>query len=410
MATSAGPNISLDGLVFGYDSSYPISDNDIATRFSPGKPTTNLNTDPLHSTRSDGDTLSSAVWGGDAGSAEFKTNTSPDEGGLMYINKNTSNPAGTGGVYNDFPSTRFTLTNGLTYTRSWWCKSNINQTLSGHICSCNRDSDNTYIIGGSISLTTEWQRISETFTYTGPTSTDWQFRHINYNTSNVYIANVQLEVNGVASPFVNGTRADTTSLIDLTKTTNIDVSNVSFDSNAQLVFDGTDDFIDGISGVGISDYANPFSMECVFKVPTDGTWANSYGSNVFSIAGSYAGQYGIYKKSTDTIGFQIRDASTGGYCESTGHSKDVYHHVIVTFGGGSGMKLYINGELKSSNTTSFTGTPDSTNLYIGGQRAFGGSSGEWFDGEIPIAKYYDKELTSAEIGNKFNSIRKRFGI
>ena len=210
--------------------------------------------------------------------------------------------------------------------------------------------------------------------------------------------------------YTSGTRLDTQSIIDLKKTTDIDVSDISFDSIGQPTFDGTDDRLDNITGVGISNYSSPFSMECVFKVPTSGTWANDRQSNVFSIAGSYAGQYGIYKKSTDTIGFQIRDASTNGYCESTGHSKGVYHHVIITFGGGSGMKLYINGELKSSNTTSFTGTPDSTNLYIGGRRAFGGNNGSWFNGEIPIAKYYNKELASAEIGNKFNSIRKRFGI
>ena len=177
-----------------------------------------------------------------------------------------------------------------------------------------------------------------------------------------------------------------------------------------MIFDGTDDRIDGINGLGISNYSNPFSMECVFKVPTDGTWANSYFSNVFSIAGSYGGQYGIYKSGNDTIGFQIRDATTGGYCTSAEHSKNVYHHVVATFGGGSGMKLYINGELESSNTTSFTGTPDSTNLYIGGQRAFGGNVGSWFNGEIPIAKYYNKELSSSEAMQNYNAYRKRFGI
>jgi hypothetical protein len=206
------------------------------------------------------------------------------------------------------------------------------------------------------------------------------------------------------------TVSSTQSLIDLKKSKDIDVDDASFDSNGRLSFDGTDDRLDNITGVGISNYSSPFSMECVFKVPTSGTWANDRQSNVFSIAGSYAGQYGIYKKSTDTIGFQIRDASTNGYCESTGHSKGVYHHVIITFGGGSGMKLYINGELKSSNTTSFTGTPDSTNLYIGGQRAFGGSSGSWFEGEIPITKYYSKALTASEIKQNFNAYRKRFKI
>ena len=206
------------------------------------------------------------------------------------------------------------------------------------------------------------------------------------------------------------TVSSTQSLIDLKKSKDIDVDDASFDSNGRLSFDGTDDRLDNITGVGISNYSSPFSMECVFKVPTSGTWANDRKSNVFSIAGSYQGQYGIYKSGTDTIGFQIRDAVTGGYCESTGHSKGVYHHVIVTFGGGSGMKLYINGELKSSNTTSFTGTPDSTNLYIGGQRAFGGNVGSWYEGEIPVAKYYSKALTASEIKQNFNAYRKRFKI
>ena len=44
-------------------------------------------------------------------------------------------------------------------------------------------------------------------------------------------------------PFVNGTRSSTASLIDLKETTDIDVSNVSFDSTGQPTFDGTSDYI-----------------------------------------------------------------------------------------------------------------------------------------------------------------------
>ena len=403
MSTSAGPNISLDGLVFGYDTGYPIVDNNTATRFNKGEPTVN--------------SLASTNFGYSG------ITLGTDEGGT-YLETNS----GTTG-YNYIKVPNITVSSNETYTWSFELKSEETITQSGNKYYFDTNEySNEFSNSNDLSRVTwnqirpssliagEWVKFSLSVTMksglTGAYSYDFlNFIKPHFTSKKIYYRNVQFEHNkSHHTPFVDGTRSSTQSLIDLKETIDIDVDDASFDSNAQLSFDGTDDRLDNINGVGISNYSSPFSMECVFKVPTDGTWANTLNSNVFSIAGSYAGQYGIYKSGTDAIGFQIRDASTGGYCTSTGHSKNVYHHVIVTFGGGSGMKLYINGELKSSNTTSFTGTPDSTNLYIGGQRAFGGNVGSWFNGEIPIAKYYNKELTSAEIGNKFNSIRKRFGI
>lgn len=402
MGTSVGPDISSDGLVFGYDTGYPIVDNDNSTIFSKGEPTVN--------------TLASEIFGYSG------ITLGTDEGGT-YLETNS----GTTG-YNYIKVPNITVSSNETYTWSFELKSEETITQSGNKYyfdtneysdqySTSNDASRTGFtqIRPSSLIAGQWVKFSLSVTMksdlTGAYSYDFlNFIKPHFTSKKIYYRNMQFEHNkSHHTPFVDGTRSSTQSLIDLKETTNIDVSNASFDSNARLSFDGTDDVITA-AGLGISNYSAPFSMECVFKVPTSGTWANTRKSNVFSIAGSYAGQYGIYKSGTDTIGFQIRDASTNGYCTSTGHSKNVYHHVIITFGGGSGMKLYINGELKSSNTTSFSGTPDNTNLYIGGQRAFGGSSGSWYEGEIPIAKYYNKELTSAEISNKFNSIRKRFGL
>tara|TARA_B110000908_G_scaffold114764_1_gene134537 strand:+ start:908 stop:2143 length:1236 start_codon:yes stop_codon:yes gene_type:complete len=411
MATIGGPNTEKDNLIFGYDTGYGVADNDTAIRFYPGENTANLFLSPNFTNHTDTTVGTTSIVKEDFGDGKI---------GIRMIQEGTSDIASfsmgsysapsSAGTYTWSSFIHSTSTGGkvkaqvtvyVNGTRHWLTNSN---TWTTSVTECSH----LFIA----TIANQWHRIENQFTLPTGTLTNLQLGSFYRTTSNftIKLANAQFELKQHTTPFVDGTRSSTQSLIDLKRTRNIDVSNVSFDSTGQPSFDGTDDRLDNITGVGISNYSSPFSMECVFKVPTSGTWANNRQSNVFSIAGSYAGQYGIYKKSTDTIGFQIRDASTGGYCESTGHSKDVYHHVIVTFGGGSGMKLYINGELKSSNTTSFTGTPDSTNLYIGGQRAFGGSSGEWFDGEIPIAKYYDKELTSAEIGNKFNSIRKRFGI
>ena len=411
MATIGGPNTEKDNLIFGYDTGYGVADNDTAIRFYPGENTANLFLSPNFTNHTDTTVGTTSIVKEDFGDGKI---------GIRMIQEGTSDIASfsmgsysapsSAGTYTWSSFIHSTSTGGkvkaqvtvyVNGTRHWLTNSN---TWTTSVTECSH----LFIA----TIANQWHRIENQFTLPTGTLTNLQLGSFYRTTSNftIKLANAQFELKQHTTPFVDGTRSSTQSLIDLKRTRNIDVSNVSFDSTGQPSFDGTDDRLDNITGVGISNYSSPFSMECVFKVPTSGTWANNRQSNVFSIAGSYAGQYGIYKKSTDTIGFQIRDASTGGYCESTGHSKDVYHHVIIIFGGGSGMKLYINGELKSSNTTSFTGTPDSTNLYIGGQRAFGGSSGEWFDGEIPIAKYYDKELTSAEIGNKFNSIRKRFGI
>ena len=410
MGIHRGPNLIKDNLVFGYDTGYGVADNDTATRFYPGAPTTNLNTDPYHSTRSDGDTISSSTWGGDTGSAEFKTNTSPDGGGVMYVNKNTSNPAGSGGVYNDFPSTRFTLTNGVTYTRSWWCKSNINQTLSGHICSCNRDSTNTYIVGSNISLTTDWQRITETFTYTGPTSTDWQFRHINYNASEVYIANVQLEANNFASPFINQSRSDTASLIDLKRTTDIDVSNISFDSTGQPEFDGTDDVIsidvddivrqstnitiEGIVELGSITSAGPWSIMTDHATTSDrdGFWWH------MNISGS------VYFRVEDNVNGEQGTVFSGGVpfiANTTQH--------IVTIVGALGVFIYVNGELSKTYTPSFKWSQidSSKTAYLTIGRTY---PNYFLNSKNRVVKMYNRALTAEEIKKNFNVYKNRFNI
>ena len=49
----AGPHIKTDGLVFGYDTGYGVANNATPTRFYPGKPTTNLVSNPYLTNISD---------------------------------------------------------------------------------------------------------------------------------------------------------------------------------------------------------------------------------------------------------------------------------------------------------------------------------------------------------------------
>jgi hypothetical protein len=409
MGIHRGPNLINESLVFGYDTGYGVADNTTATRFYQGKPISNsinggadranVVTSPMHGSHGASVTTEIISYGNRKNVFRiYSTNTS----GYYMVNQQSSIINTSGNVYTySFDYKKIKGTNS-SFSPSAFYKNGYKTPDSGSAASNVTDT--------IVDLEDGWKRLTRTYT---STYTGYNFYRTNLNTDNTldfeYLFDNFMVNEGVAVPFVDSTRSSTASLIDLTKTNSIDVSNISFDSAGQPEFDGTDDRI-VVSGIGVSNYAKPFSMECVFKVPTSGTWANNYYSNIFSIAGSYSGQYGIYKGGTNTIGFQIRDASTGGYAASSGYAKGVYHHVIVTFGGGSGMNLYINGELKNSNSTTFTGAPDSTNLYIGGQRAFGGSTGSWFEGEIPVAKYYDKELTATEIKQNYNVYKNRFNI
>jgi hypothetical protein len=224
------------------------------------------------------------------------------------------------------------------------------------------------------------------------------------------IYEAQFEIKNRRTQYSNGTRSNTQGLLDLTGNSSIDLGSVSFDSTVKKVFDGTDDLISIVSN-GITDYSQPFTMECVFKVDSGATWDNGYRSNIFGIAGSYAGMYGLFKYNNSGVGIQLRDATTTAYAVvSSGLSKGVYYHLVGTWDGTNQLKLYLNGALAQSTATTMTGATDTPNLYIGGLRAYGGAGGNYYQGEIPIAKYYNRALQTLEVRANYNAIKGRFKI
>ena len=78
----------------------------------------------------------------------------------------------------------------------------------------------------------------------------------------VYYRFYQVENNSHATQFVNGTRSSTQGLLDLTGTSTIDLANVSFDSNAQITFDGTGDNFRTNTNCGIT---GNITLEAIFK-------------------------------------------------------------------------------------------------------------------------------------------------
>jgi hypothetical protein len=147
-----------------------------------------------------------------------------------------------------------------------------------------------------------------------------------------------------------------------------------------------------------------------FYIDPAATWANGFRSNIYSIAGSYSGQYGLFKFSADTFGMQLRDADSTILATVAGNSKGIWYYLISTWNG-SILKLYRNGELVSTNSEGgITGAPDTSSLWIGGARAFSGATGNFYQGNIAKCEYYNRELTAAEVLQNYNSTKTRFGL
>jgi hypothetical protein len=202
---------------------------------------------------------------------------------------------------------------------------------------------------------------------------------------------------GEASPFVDGTRSSTNSLIDLKRTTDIDVSNVSFDSTGQPTFDGTDDYISLPNKLGYP--TNSVSVFAWFKI--NGSPTGGY----HIICGTSNLEMSIHSSAT-----YLRNGveTTNGRFVSNNGSQTLndgnYHHYGFTFDG-STKTAYIDGVVVGTQSVTGTLTTSFSTRRVG---AYGGSY--FANGDLPVYKVYNKVLTPEEAKQSYNVYKNRFDI
>ena len=82
-------------------------------------------------------------------------------------------------------------------------------------------------------------------------------------TDEMFIKELQVEQKDHATQFVNGSRSVTEGLLDLTKNETVNLSNAGFNSSAQLIYDGTSDYLT-VPQPNIQN-SQGFSIELVIK-------------------------------------------------------------------------------------------------------------------------------------------------
>lgn len=241
-----------------------------------------------------------------------------------------------------------------------------------------------------------WQKHSNT--WNSPNSVAITYFFPSSGNMVVDIANIQIEQKNHSTPFVAGTRSATQGLLPLVGNTSLDLSTVSFDSNAQMTFDGTNDDIRAT----ISNSKTNVTMEGIFYV---NQWTTGVFLNNGDDPGGYCIGIGQYYNTTDNqivalFGY-IRFILTGAYYEYTG-----YHHIVMTLDASSTPSIYVNGKLIGTYPGTAPNTPSAgTGFSVGSQWGI-----RYANTKCPVSRFYNRELSAAEVKQNYLHYKTRFNL
>jgi hypothetical protein len=178
-------------------------------------------------------------------------------------------------------------------------------------------------------------------------------------------------------------------------------------SNLQLWHDATDIGTQGYSldFDGTNDYAQadneitayPFTLECWAKFDVVGTTQQCLAiSDSTSISRNY-----FINMVTNKIGMVARNTTSESKTGTTIVVADTWYHIAGVFASDIDRKLYVNGILEASDTTSVTFNNVITNQVLMGLHRTSTPT-SYLNGKLSDARIWNTERTSAEIYDNYN--------
>jgi|APSaa5957512493_1039668.scaffolds.fasta_scaffold35828_2 hypothetical protein len=390
-----GPKLTNDNLVFGYDTGYGVADIETSTRFYKGQPTTNVFT-VLGSPSNTDQNVQFSV----DGTGTFKRVAVGTQIGDYKVNSDDvvySYALGDTGCHyhgNDYSSV--SIGSKVSLNIEYFLSNDVGSFNVNHLGSFETLSGVSGGWGAVSSVKGQWHRVTLTRTATATNN----LRMLMYpggcsgsnlsNTGTIYYKNPTVTITDQPTPFVNGTRSSTDSLIDLKKTTDVDVSNVSFDSTGQPEFDGTNDVI--TTSFPATTIPTVTIEAVVYRNQATGRYEAIVQNNTASDDALYVNPSGY---------LMFWPCGSSSLTVPTGQ----WSHVAVSYNGTT-LTYIVNGTTQVV-TATCSHITDWDFLRIGGH---GTTDGERWIGKVAVAKVYEKSLSAAELISNYNAYKNRFNI
>jgi hypothetical protein len=417
MPSSAGPNTAGESnLVFAYDT------GDIINSYK-GEPTVNLATTLDLYPQGGSLTLQTST----PGNVYLTNNAGANLNGQpFYLQVTTPSTYNNGGFTS---STNFNLPGGSTYL---WLSfyvylaqtySGGNGPLGGYIAFKNSGGTEigtsgwTFFINGvqnqnwsgDSANIGRWIRIDARSSITGGASgvTRWYVYNDLLTQGKMYVAQIQFTQNDRPVQYVNGTRSVTQGLVSLANNYTVDLTNASYDSNAQISLDGSNDYIKVAQNANF--YTNDWTWEMVVKFTSNtGTYQGLVWAEGDTGGGSGL-QYLLTLVNNTYLHYRIYNTTTGWANTDTANitfNPLLYNHIVWQFTNGT-TKIYINGTLFHTNTSRgpYSGGSNSP-MFLGAR-----NDGSYGAPIIPtLYKFYNQALTATQIAQNYQAYKSRFNL
>lgn len=195
-----------------------------------------------------------------------------------------------------------------------------------------------------------------------------------------------------------------TTCIDLlgSSTTGEAVNSPTFNTNGYFSF-VTDDYI-RFTNSTVLDVQN-FTIEVWVKT-------NSTNQNGFWFEkGTVNTQYSLFQEGGNIICRINSAGSINTIVLTTANFMNTTNWYQVCFSFTSGSQVcYINGSVVGTGNTTGTIATNSGGMSVGAYGGYSGGRGYYYNGDLAIAKVYNRVLSQVEIQQNFNATRGRFGV
>ena len=264
-------------------------------------------------------------------------------------------------------------------------------------------------------------------TFTTTATTNWLgymaafYYQYSSNTDKLSVAKVLLTPGNYTGlhpkywPDIATTRATTAVVTDLTKQNAVTATSLSYNSDGTFSFDGINNYMTLPASSTNSLSTSALTTEAwvnhrSFGGASDGRtyWHsfNALGSqNGFILRTFYTHTYPSFWWC-----YGATNLYNAVYASGMTMSLNTWYHVVGTFQQGVAANIYVNSVLQNSVSGATVSSPlvyDTTNgIFIG----YSEINASKMDGNIAIAKIYNRTLSADEILQNFNALRGRFGL
>jgi len=212
----------------------------------------------------------------------------------------------------------------------------------------------------------------------------------------------QIEAGSIATPWVDGSRSTTTSLLDISGVSTLEVMNNPFDSNGNLNLDGTNTYIQVNQDVLSS--SSPYTLVTVLRPTNLASMENSFPQYNTHPSGFW------HHMNSDGSSILWRHANGNGNITSHGMSNNTWGMHSITWDG-STLKLFANGELVNSTSTSAGYSNNGGGLARIGMLAQRSSGYDYnYNGRIPVNMVYNRALSQSEMFDIYEHFRPRYSL